>query len=146
MTTRRGISGSIQEIGATWVSLFKPSNPIEPEDSEKKWMTGIRQLAEEEEKKGSMSANIKLTLMNSTRTHWVPNRSAKQCYKWFKDFGFFRRRHHCRICGNVFCSSCCDKRRVNYSQQLRYFRSKPYEKRDKADEINENAPIRICDK
>ncbi|OQR94518.1 hypothetical protein ACHHYP_01233 [Achlya hypogyna] len=28
------------------------------------------------------------------------------CYVCFKSFRFFRRRHHCRLCGNAVCSKC----------------------------------------
>ena len=41
----------------------------------------------------------------NAKAFWVPNRSAKQWYKWYKDFGFFRRRHHWRVWGNVFWSN-----------------------------------------
>lgn len=31
----------------------------------------------------------------------VPN-----CMQCFQKFGVFRRKHHCRACGNVFCKEC----------------------------------------
>jgi len=40
------------------------------------------------------------------RQHWMPDRLCKQCYACDAQFTVFRRRHHCRLCGQVFCSSC----------------------------------------
>lgn len=45
----------------------------------------------------------------STRHFWMSDRSAKACYECDKLFTFFRRRHHCRSCGQIFCSDCCTK-------------------------------------
>ncbi|KAL3939330.1 MAG: hypothetical protein SGBAC_005933 [Bacillariaceae sp.] len=40
------------------------------------------------------------------RQHWMPDHYAKQCYACDTQFTVFRRRHHCRICGQVFCNVC----------------------------------------
>ncbi|OQR81457.1 hypothetical protein THRCLA_11710 [Thraustotheca clavata] len=37
------------------------------------------------------------------RSLWTFN---AYCYSCFKSFGTFRRRHHCRLCGNSICSKC----------------------------------------
>jgi FYVE zinc finger len=40
------------------------------------------------------------------RQHWMPDRLCKHCYACDTQFTVFRRRHHCRICGQVFCNNC----------------------------------------
>ena len=40
------------------------------------------------------------------RQHWMPDQLCKQCYSCETQFTVFRRRHHCRICGQVFCNHC----------------------------------------
>mmetsp|Transcript_31801 Transcript_31801/g.68845 ORF Transcript_31801/g.68845 Transcript_31801/m.68845 type:complete len:2148 (-) Transcript_31801:1362-7805(-) len=42
----------------------------------------------------------------STRRHWMPDRLCRHCYACEAPFTVFRRRHHCRLCGQVFCSAC----------------------------------------
>ena len=42
----------------------------------------------------------------NSRQHWMPDQLCKQCYACDTPFTVFRRRHHCRLCGQVFCSSC----------------------------------------
>ncbi|GAA5866486.1 hypothetical protein JCM3774_004699 [Rhodotorula dairenensis] len=41
----------------------------------------------------------------STR-YWIKDESAKDCFQCGSAFTTFRRRHHCRICGQIFCISC----------------------------------------
>ncbi|EEC49382.1 predicted protein, partial [Phaeodactylum tricornutum CCAP 1055/1] len=43
---------------------------------------------------------------DSSRQHWMPDQLCKQCYSCDMQFTVFRRRHHCRLCGQVFCNSC----------------------------------------
>ncbi|KAL1921174.1 uncharacterized protein VTP21DRAFT_10890, partial [Calcarisporiella thermophila] len=35
-----------------------------------------------------------------------PDDHTNCCRFCYKAFTFFRRRHHCRICGDIFCSRC----------------------------------------
>ena len=37
---------------------------------------------------------------------WVPDNKVNKCTKCNKGFTFLYRKHHCRICGNVFCNNC----------------------------------------
>ncbi|CBK21583.2 uncharacterized protein [Blastocystis hominis] len=37
----------------------------------------------------------------------MPDEVCLSCYGCQQKFTVIRRRHHCRICGQVFCSDCC---------------------------------------
>lgn len=37
---------------------------------------------------------------------WIPDEEAPQCMSCTQTFTTFRRRHHCRCCGGVFCGIC----------------------------------------
>ena len=52
-------------------------------------------LTEDEKKLGSIAPE------------WVSDDLAPVCMKCSAKFSITRRRHHCRACGKVFCSSCC---------------------------------------
>lgn len=43
------------------------------------------------------------------KQYWMPDSSCKECYDCGDRFTTFRRRHHCRICGQIFCSRCCNQ-------------------------------------
>ncbi|KAL8580116.1 hypothetical protein ACOMHN_061230 [Nucella lapillus] len=43
------------------------------------------------------------------KQYWMPDSSCKECYDCGDRFTTFRRRHHCRICGQIFCSKCCNQ-------------------------------------
>jgi len=47
-----------------------------------------------------------------TREDWVRDEEVIKCYSCFVEFGFFTRRHHCRGCGNVFCSRCTTRKLI----------------------------------
>lgn len=39
----------------------------------------------------------------------MPDSQCKECYDCNEKFTTFRRRHHCRLCGQIFCSRCCNQ-------------------------------------
>ena len=40
---------------------------------------------------------------------WIDDNKETKCFKCKTNFGLFRRKHHCRGCGRIFCHSCSDK-------------------------------------
>ncbi|XP_041359880.1 zinc finger FYVE domain-containing protein 16-like isoform X2 [Gigantopelta aegis] len=46
--------------------------------------------------------------LGKVRPTWVPDSEAPNCMQCQLKFTFTKRRHHCRACGKVFCSSCCN--------------------------------------
>lgn len=65
-----------------------------------------------------MSASTVNCAKNNT---WVDDSMVTRCFHCDSEFGFFRRRHHCRCCGNIFCFQCCD----NYVQIPEYISDRP---------------------
>ncbi|GKB43243.1 1-phosphatidylinositol-3-phosphate 5-kinase FAB1B-like protein [Tanacetum coccineum] len=43
---------------------------------------------------------------NVSRDFWMPDQSCRVCYECDTQFTLFNRRHHCRLCGRVFCARC----------------------------------------
>lgn len=40
---------------------------------------------------------------------WMPDNKSRECYDCNSKFNTFRRKHHCRLCGQIFCSKCCNQ-------------------------------------
>lgn len=55
------------------------------------------------------SSNLQSYKDTQQRSYWMPDSSSKQCYECGERFTTFRRRHHCRVCGQIFCSRCCSE-------------------------------------
>jgi len=43
---------------------------------------------------------------NEQTQFWMPDKLCKVCYGCEDAFTMYRRRHHCRMCGQVFCNPC----------------------------------------
>jgi serine/threonine protein kinase len=50
-----------------------------------------------------------LTIASRPRSVWVPDSGRLTCSRCHKVFNITRRRHHCRMCGAVYCAECCPK-------------------------------------
>jgi len=44
------------------------------------------------------------------RENWVADSEVNECTGCSESFTVFRRKHHCRGCGDIFCSKCCSER------------------------------------
>ncbi|KAI8141398.1 hypothetical protein BJV82DRAFT_175138 [Fennellomyces sp. T-0311] len=48
--------------------------------------------------------NIKANVDNTE--YWMPDAQCKECFDCNARFKFYRRKHHCRVCGQIFCGKC----------------------------------------
>jgi len=45
------------------------------------------------------------------RVQWLEDSAVHCCTSCSEDFTLFRRKHHCRACGGIFCSECSETRK-----------------------------------
>ncbi|KAL5017949.1 hypothetical protein ScPMuIL_003671 [Solemya velum] len=55
------------------------------------------------------SSTLQVFKDSDSKQYWMPDSSCRECYDCGDKFTTFRRRHHCRICGQIFCSKCCNQ-------------------------------------
>ncbi|XP_050521454.1 zinc finger FYVE domain-containing protein 9 isoform X2 [Daktulosphaira vitifoliae] len=48
--------------------------------------------------------------LGKIQPYWIPDEAAKSCMRCDLKFTVVKRRHHCRACGEVLCSKCCNLR------------------------------------
>jgi hypothetical protein len=54
---------------------------------------------------------LKYTLPRKTHG-WVDDSSVTHCFNCISQFGIFLRKHHCRLCGKIFCWKCTNYRDI----------------------------------
>ena len=67
---------------------------------------------------------------------WQADEEAQSCFQCKTNFTFLVRRHHCRCCGRIFCSSCTENF-VNYNK-------KKVHALQKKNSDAESPPFRTC--
>ncbi|KAK9989807.1 hypothetical protein SO802_030046 [Lithocarpus litseifolius] len=74
----------------------------------KSWIPGIRQSQAQPSNEGNASQSQSGNDGNVSRSRdfWMPDHSCRVCYECDSQFTIFNRRHHCRLCGRVFCAKC----------------------------------------
>ncbi|OBZ82840.1 1-phosphatidylinositol 3-phosphate 5-kinase fab1 [Choanephora cucurbitarum] len=55
---------------------------------------------------------------DNNKEFWMPDEQCKECVGCNAPFNLFRRKHHCRTCGRIFCSKCLSNN-IHTSQSLR---------------------------
>ena len=69
------------------------------------------------DKKTHRDHSRNLTIPKKVRT-WTDERCVQHCYNCKNGFGIFVRKHHCRLCGQVFCHKCSDYFQIIPSELL----------------------------
>ncbi|XP_065193796.1 FYVE and coiled-coil domain-containing protein 1-like isoform X2 [Sycon ciliatum] len=54
-------------------------------------------------------ATLEEELSTMGKKQWIEDDQVQACMYCAAPFTLFNRRHHCRSCGGVFCTTCCDK-------------------------------------
>ena len=54
-----------------------------------------------------------LLLVSNSRVkktvEWIKDKQSNECLSCHSEFGLFTRRHHCRLCGGLYCSDCSNQ-------------------------------------
>ncbi|OBZ68491.1 1-phosphatidylinositol 3-phosphate 5-kinase FAB1, partial [Grifola frondosa] len=66
----------------------------------------IRRIRGEGEQGFMVSLNDLTSFAGLSRDYWMDDELCKECYDCKSVFTTWRRKHHCRICGQIFCSRC----------------------------------------
>ncbi|XP_001655214.2 protein RUFY3, partial [Aedes aegypti] len=67
------------------------------------------QISDLKEKTSHQSSDGRLgSEANSGTGSWTPDKGVSNCKSCSKEFSMTRRKHHCRSCGDIFCSSCSE--------------------------------------
>lgn len=53
------------------------------------------------------------SVVSSNSRDWVDDKASETCLACGVKFGFFTRRHHCRVSGLLVCDDCSDKRVIH---------------------------------
>ncbi|XXQ36227.1 1-phosphatidylinositol-3-phosphate 5-kinase [Plasmodiophora brassicae] len=91
-TMRRRSTFTTVDLGA---AVYDAVN--EPLEAVSRWLSSDPSAKTEDDTK---------TMRDCGKSSWMPDQSCQTCYNCEASFSFFRRRHHCRLCGQIFCSSC----------------------------------------
>nr|CDJ85836.1 Zinc finger and Phosphatidylinositol-4-phosphate 5-kinase domain containing protein [Haemonchus contortus] len=79
------------------------SNSLDTENKQRKISDKLSNMFKSESKQGLIDYN-----RSNFRQYWMPDSTGKECYQCEERFSTFRRRHHCRLCGQIFCAKCCN--------------------------------------
>ena len=51
-----------------------------------------------------------IAIPKTTPVIWIPSENVTKCYNCAIHFSILNRKHHCRMCGRVFCNDCSSGR------------------------------------
>lgn len=70
------------------------------------------------------------------KKYWMNDEFVSDCLNCFRPFTAFRRKHHCRFCGQIFCSDC--------TVFVPYRKSKDHERAKDSSKLPSNDKLRVC--
>lgn len=122
------------------LTLFEPSSYIVQQTPEEGIVSVTLTMAMRKARGESVSSGVKLLAMRlaldmgylqramqhtlfqpgtlADKKEWVNDGDRTNCSLCVQTFGMLKRRHHCRVCGEVVCSACTVFKQVNGDQDL----------------------------
>ncbi|KAF3081021.1 1-phosphatidylinositol-3-phosphate 5-kinase [Orbilia oligospora] len=92
-TTGRGDQGTVEMSRAVGNDTFPTT------------LQGSSNLFQNEAKVGATLRQLRQG-KGLSRDFWMKDENCKECFICQRPFTTFRRKHHCRTCGQIFCSKC----------------------------------------
>jgi hypothetical protein len=56
--------------------------------------------------KRDRSNSLPINILRRKPYIWIPDNKVRKCFNCNREFGLLYRKHHCRICGRIFCNNC----------------------------------------
>ena len=76
---------------------------------------------------------------------WMPDDQATACCRCQSKFSLFKRKHHCRGCGKIFCGDCCigtgEARKCTNCSQSRYYGGYKISRKSKLPKISRKSKL-----
>ncbi|GAM21947.1 hypothetical protein SAMD00019534_051220 [Acytostelium subglobosum LB1] len=90
------------------------NHPASPHGCDGESTLGHSQYSQQSDELNSNKAENGMAL-------WYPDDSTYKCHSCLSIFTFFKRRHHCRNCGHLFCARCCNQeaKAIGYVDKVR---------------------------
>ena len=80
-----------------------------------------------------MSKSQPITIPMRTPATWTQDNRVTQCFSCRCDFSMFNRKHHCRVCGRIFCNTCSSQK-IKVPSFIRHFIVSSYDSSMKDEE------------
>lgn len=80
-----------------------------------------------------MSKTQPVAIPRRTPATWTADERVNQCFTCRREFGMFVRKHHCRVCGRIFCSECSSFK-IKVPSFIRHFIASSYDGKPLVDE------------
>ncbi|KAH9818662.1 hypothetical protein DFH28DRAFT_958767, partial [Melampsora americana] len=109
--TRKLQSTSTQNLKSSVLSLLNIKALVN-----RSVFTSISNETIQNEFERSGSKSIEFGNFNYSAPVWVPDNKVSRCMACQERFSLLRRRHHCRLCGCVFCSICSSRVNDRYAR------------------------------
>ncbi|ODV94745.1 hypothetical protein PACTADRAFT_50608 [Pachysolen tannophilus NRRL Y-2460] len=93
----------------TGISLF-PTATDAVNETNSKGITTSQSSPSTSPRSGTSISSMSAYSYEPMKRHWVPNNQRNVCHGCNIKFSLINRRHHCRKCGEIFCSNCSNRR------------------------------------
>jgi len=109
-TNRLAKSESTESTGSDYLTSFVMVDEAQSQTRTDEQIMGDFEILSDEDANSSDDDEEVQSKFGGIRPTWQPDSSTTVCVRCELPFSFFRRRHHCRFCGQIFCRDCCHVR------------------------------------
>jgi Phosphatidylinositol 3- and 4-kinase/FYVE zinc finger len=106
--------------------------------------SGKSKKSKKKKKKVVSSANATKSRGARRMIKWVNDESVDTCYGCSEPFGYLNRKHHCRLCGRIFCQKCSRYSTILPMDILKKIPDRPGSYADYLFGDDPNSKVRVC--